>query len=349
MIYYLSRSAHSYTITSYLESWGLQTAASFIRPLSYEKLWKTKKLRLGTYIFSDIERLTPEEAEATSNIWQQLNSSEHKSYLLNHPTRSKRRYGLLRSLYSEGINQFNVYRLTEYRQPQKYPVFIRSENDHTGNLTSLLHTPEDLDQAVSQILNSGQSLEDKIITEFFSTVGDDKIFRKYSAFIVGEKIIPRHLFFSKKWMIKSPKLAEKEQLAEEYRYVTENPHESALREIFQMADIQYGRIDYSLVNGMPQVWEINTNPASLSLRDMFSEFQRKRSATHHHFAKRFVSALHDIDVASDPSIRIEPTKTINNSRSVARDISLNLLKVLPYPQRLWIRRQIKVSKTKLNR
>jgi hypothetical protein len=43
-------------------------------------------------------------------------------------------------------------------------------------------------------------------------------------------------------------------------YLQAHPHEAELRKIFDLANIEYGRIDYSLLNGKIQVWEINTNP-----------------------------------------------------------------------------------------
>ncbi|MEL6261359.1 MAG: hypothetical protein AAFR12_09855 [Cyanobacteria bacterium J06626_6] len=348
MIYYLARSAHSYTIDRYLESWGYPATATFIRPLHYEQLWKLKKLPRGTYIFADIERLTPNEAETTARIWQQL-SSNQAVCLLNHPTRSKRRYGLLRSLYNKGVNQFNVYRLTESHQPQKYPVFIRSENDHTGNLTWLLNTSEELENAIHRLVKEGKSLEDKIITEFCSTADEGGVFRKYSAFIVGERIIPRHLFFNRNWMIKCPGLVtERQALEEEYEYVKTNPHESALREIFQLADIKYGRIDYSLLNGLPQIWEINTNPASLSLKDMFSESQKSRALTHQHFARDFASALKDIDVKAGSSICLDSRHDSKSGQEkgyqVSKDVFRSLLQLLPYAYALRLRRQLKVAR-----
>ena len=55
--------------------------------------------------------------------------------VLNHPTTSMRRYELLRTLFERGDSSFNVYRLTECRQPQRWPVFIREENEHTHNMT----------------------------------------------------------------------------------------------------------------------------------------------------------------------------------------------------------------------
>src|SRR5262249_42167607 len=38
------------------------------------------------------------------------------------------------------------------------------------------------------------------------------------------------------------------------------PHRQALGEIFQAAGIEYGRIDYSVLDGRIVTWEINTNP-----------------------------------------------------------------------------------------
>ena len=50
------------------------------------------------------------------------------------------------------------------------------------------------------------------------------------------------------------------QIRAEARYVAENPHADEIRKIFEIARIDYGRIDYSLKNGQIRVWEINTNP-----------------------------------------------------------------------------------------
>ena len=346
MIFYLVRQSSAYTIINYLESWGLKTTASYIRPLFYEQLWQMTKLPRGTYIFSDLERLTPNEAETTAKIWEQLANSEKGIRLLNHPTRSKRRYELLRTLYCKGFNQFNVYRLTECRQPEKFPVFIRGENDHNGNLTSLLNTPAELDRAINQLLEKGQSLENKIITEFCPTADQAGVIRKYSTFIVGDKIIPRHLFFSNKWMVKYPELVEEKQLLEEHQYVKRNPHESFLKDIFQLARIEYGRIDYGLLNGIPQVWEINTNPRSLSLNDMTSELQKKRTPTHEHFAKNFALGFEAINEETCSSIKIPLSLDANHYQEsyalkIAKLLPLSLLKLVPYPYQLATRLKIR--------
>ncbi|MEM6500959.1 MAG: hypothetical protein AAF685_03860 [Cyanobacteria bacterium P01_C01_bin.89] len=354
MIFYVVRQSSAYTIVNYLESWGIKTSASFVRPLFYEQLWQMTILPLGTYIFSDIERLNPDEAERSARIWEELANSGKGIRLLNHPTRSKRRYELLRSLYLKGINQFNVYRLTEHRQPEKFPVFIRGENDHRGSRTGLINTPTELDQAVSRLSEAGESLDNKIITEFCSTADQDGLFRKYSSFIVGGEIIPRHLFFNYQWMIKCPELVEERNLLEEEEYVKTNPHESMLRSIFKLANIDYGRIDYSLIDGVPQVWEINTNPMSLSIKDMVNELQKKRVVTHSYFADTFASELKFINDERPSSIKIFLSTGPSKYREsylikVAKFLPLSLLKILPYPYQLSTRLKIRTWLKSLKR
>jgi hypothetical protein len=307
MIFYLVRQQHAYTVIKYLESWGIKTTASFVRPLFYEKLWQMKKLPTGTYIFSDLERLEPEEAELTAQVWEQLNQAGQNIRLLNHPTRSMRRYELLRTLYERGWNQFNVYRLTECRQSERFPVFLRGENDHQGSHTPLLNTADELSTALAKISQEGKSRENKLIIGFCDTKDEKGIYRKYSAFIIGDNIIPRHICFSKEWMIKHPELVEPEMIQEEQEYIKNNPHESYLKKVFEVAGIEYGRIDYSLLNGVPQVWEINTNPMSLFEITNNNKIQQLRLPLSEYIAKRFEVAFATINCSTSSSISIPIT------------------------------------------
>jgi hypothetical protein len=47
---------------------------------------------------------------------------------------------------------------------------------------------------------------------------------------------------------------------EELDYVSQNPHQEQLLKIFELAHVDYGRIDYSIKNGKVQTWEINLYP-----------------------------------------------------------------------------------------
>jgi hypothetical protein len=68
--------------------------------------------------------------------------------------------------------------------------------------------------------------------------------------------------FDVNWVVK-PGMApppNAEQLRVEARYIETNPHREWLESVFDLAGVDYGRIDYSMAGGRPVVWEINTNP-----------------------------------------------------------------------------------------
>jgi hypothetical protein len=106
-----------------------------------------------------------------------------------------------------------------------------------------------------------RNLDDYMIVEFCDASGPDGLFRKYAAFKVGDRIIPCHLFTSSAWCVKSVQNHPTEaSVHEQLVYIRSNPHEAWLRNVFQVAGIDYGRIDYGVSNGVPQAWEINVNP-----------------------------------------------------------------------------------------
>jgi hypothetical protein len=212
-----------------------------------------------------------------------------------------KRYELLRELFERGINRFNVYRLTEFRRPKRFPVFIRDENEHGLIYSKLLNSPQRLDAEIKRILESGQTRENKIIVEYLQTSDTTGIFRKYASFMVGGKIIPRHLFFGDQWDVRynSNNCLDAARLAEEKHYVEQNPHEGFLNEIFRMARISYGRIDYSVLDGKPQIWEINTNPCLFPLDTGMEIAARKDLAAL--FASRMEREFTRLDEMSPPN------------------------------------------------
>src|SRR3546814_9049743 len=229
---------------------------------------------------------------STSRIWRKLSSQDSSLRLLNHPLRACRRYELLRQLHQQGTNDFNVYRVAERRRPKRFPVFLRIENDHDGAITGLIHSQEELDRAIARQVAEHVSRDTLLITEFCDTQDDRGLYRKYSAFNVGGRIIPRHLHFSRSWQVKRCDLIDDRTLALEMTYLRDNPHRHQLAKIFREAGIDYGRIDYTLANGRIQVFEINTNPMSLDYSDTL---QPRRNAMQTFFAEQFQKTLRALD------------------------------------------------------
>jgi hypothetical protein len=259
MIHILLSRRHAYTIQTYLESWGRDLRGRLLTTY-WEDLAFGCALRPGTYIFSDIERLTEPQRELARRTWKTLSARPEAFRLLNNPDKVLRRYELLKALHAAGVNRFRAHRLNNGAVPDKFPLFVRRESEHDGSLSSLIHSREELDRAVADATRAGVPREDLLAVEYCETADPAGIYRKYSAFRVGDRIMARHLLFSNKWVLKLADITDEPQIAEETEYLRTHPHEAQLRRVYELANVDYGRIDYSMLDGQIQVWEINTNP-----------------------------------------------------------------------------------------
>ena len=304
MIYFVTYAQGRHAISMLKADWArgrLRRVGRF----DYSELFRKRQLPLGSYVFSDLENLSVTELGFAARVWAGMRSANSDVLLCNHPLRVLRRYALMRALSEKGINGFNVYRLDEFRIPRRFPVFLRRENDHMGPRTELLESAADLERAVDSLLDQCVCLDDWIITEFIDTRGEDGLFRKYGAFLVNGRIIPRHLHISQHWMIKR---SDPETVArtkdEEWAYARDNPHADELREIFALANTDYGRIDYAIHDGGIRIFEINTNPQILNPGQSRDP---ARSRVKQLFADRFIGELQKMESIEHPvrSIRID--------------------------------------------
>jgi hypothetical protein len=284
----------------YLDNWGADWR-SMIQVRAYSELASLQWLPGGTYIFSDLERLTPALSLLVADLWTQLEAAGPSVRLLNHPLRALRRTDLLNTLHAAGRNDFNAYRLTDDRSKIRFPAFVRVANDHEGSRTALLNTHEDIDGNLRAAMCFGHDPRDLIVVEYLSAADTDGVFHKCSAFRVGSQIVPRNVMFSRKWMIKYPDLLDGDKAARQREFLEKNPHAAALREIFELAHIEYGRCDYSVINGRVQVWEINTNPVIMRPRE---EIDPSALANQEYFAQKIEPVFQAIDLPVDPQLKI---------------------------------------------
>jgi hypothetical protein len=132
-------------------------------------------------------------------------------------------------------------------------------------VTELLTSQRELDAAVEILLKSGKSRAATLIVEYCAEPSERQMFQKYAAFCVDGEVIPRHLMQSREWMVKSSsRVHDDGHREEERRYLDTNPHAEWIRRVFTLARIDYGRLDYGIVGGRPQAYEINTNPTIIS-------------------------------------------------------------------------------------
>jgi hypothetical protein len=273
-----------------------------MRLLAYEALFANPELPIGSYIFAGIDQLTPVGRRIVGQCRDALAKAAADIVLLNDPARTFRRYHLLHTAFESGVNEFRAARATSALQRFRFPVFVRSEREHSGSLTPLIRSRRELAVALLGLTVRGFRLRDLLVVEYCNTAGSNGVYRKYSAFIVGDQVIPRALVQSRDWVTKDgDRIITAQTAEEEFRYVTGNPHQAWLRDVFRMAGVGYGRMDYGLLGDTPQLWEINLcptigGPPGGSRHSTRTAAQRQLLApARDHFYDRFVAALERLE------------------------------------------------------
>jgi hypothetical protein len=296
---------------AYLQQDG-RVLSERVRILTYDAIAAQQRLSLGTYVFAAVDQLTPTEVQIGVRCWQELSSARADIKLFNHPARVLLRRKLLETCFALGRNTFRVRGASEFWRGHRFPVFIRPEREHTGSLTPVLHNRRQLMRALAKAVLWGFRLRDLMIVEYCHTADSSGVFREYCANIVGSTIIPRSLIHNRNWITKwGGRIVNAETAREERDYVEGNPHAGWLRETFRLANIDYGRIDYGLKDGAPQVWEINTNPtiARRPGRSSTARVEERNllAPAREAFRRQFQAAWERLDSELDPgrTVRID--------------------------------------------
>lgn len=236
--------------------------ASQVTLRSYDWLLNTIRLPRGTYIFTDRDRLAPWELRVFADLCRHINQAGPGYRAINDPARMANRFTMLRSLYKAGLNDFNAYLPTELLEPQRWPVFIRREFNHGYPLSELLEDQAALDQAIEKLIAEGEPLDGLLITEYCAEPLEPDLYRKLSAYRIGDEVLFYNCVHDRNWLVKygTKNCATDAMYQDEQNMILNNAFEAEIRQAFDLAGIDYGRVDFGLVDGRVQVYEINTNP-----------------------------------------------------------------------------------------
>ena len=260
MIHYVVPADWAFTIRVYMEVYG-EPLREHLTPVTYRELARRGALPAGGYVFTGHERLTPGERRLASQMARALEDAAPGAPLLNRPRRPLGRGALLEALYEEGVNSFRAVPAAEAPGPLRYPVFVREERRHSGNLTGLLAGPGELERSLRRLRWLGFDPDRLLVVEHRDTADARGAYRKYAAYVIGDEIVPKAVRFSDHWMVKAGDGAwTEERVAEEEAYLRANPHADRLREVARLARVDYGRFDYAVGEEGLEIWEINTNP-----------------------------------------------------------------------------------------
>jgi hypothetical protein len=323
MIFFVAPADAAWGMEEYLEQYG-EKLAGRIRILTYEDIVTRKALALGTYVFSALDQLCPTERGIAARCWKELAAADPRVTLINHPTKALLRFELLDMCFALQRNRFRVRRASALPRGLRFPVFLRPEREHTGSLTRLLYTRRQLASGLLEALAVGYRLRDLLVVEYCSTADPDGVFRLYCAAIVGERIIPQALVHNRNWITKwDGRLVDAGKAREQSDYVDGHLHAEWLRTTFAVAKIRYGRIDYGVRDGAPQVWEINTNPTIVrragNPRTMPPDQWALLEPARERFLERFGAALAAIDSDVDPARTVRIAVSRHELRRLAAE------------------------------
>lgn len=290
MIIFVTTAEHGYTHEPLIR----QAGDLEVSVISYGSLLRQRTFANATYVFTDMDRLSLSGLARAASCFRHLQS--YGMRVLNDPARFHSRVGLLRRLYQLGINRFNAYRVEENCDPQRWPVFLRTEGDHDHPASDLLHTPEGVAAAISRAVDRGVPRSALIVVEYAAEPVRPGLFRKLALFRIGAGSAAHICAHEDGWLVKYGKLgiAPEDLYRDELRIVSDNPYWPDLQRVFELAAIDYGRVDFGLVAGAVQIYEINTNPQIQFPDEHPSAFRLESNRV---FKANYLAALRALDSA----------------------------------------------------
>lgn len=250
---------HGYTLRA-LE-WPLHDHGVALERWSYQRFLKAKRLPWAVWILTDFDRVHPWIQEVAGRLHDRLVAAGCQ--VLNDPRLAPGRAALLRQLHAEGINRFTCWLPALGERPVRFPVFLRTLAAHRGVLTDLLPDAEAAERALADALRDGHPLVDLAFIEYAAEPeGETGAFRKHACHIVGDRIVRALTVTDASWVAKNGVLgaATAAEYARDRAEMDAYPHEALMRRVFALTGTRFGRIDFGMVGGQPQIYELNTNP-----------------------------------------------------------------------------------------
>ena len=259
MIVFVTTVGHQYTVQPLVQ----QTLGLALPPCAvttYEPLIASQHGPAATYIFTDLERLTPGELRLAAQVYRSL--LRHGLRCLNNPAKVLTRRALLRRLYLKGINPFNVYPADMMARPGRFPVFVRAEAEHGGEPPRLLQDAAELRRHLLALRENSVPLAGLLVVEYAAEPMAPGIWRRFGTFNIGGRLHLNHMAAQDRWHVSQGVrgLGTEPMFREEYAAIAENRFAAELQPIFELANIEWGRADHATYQGREIVYEINTNP-----------------------------------------------------------------------------------------
>jgi hypothetical protein len=313
MIVFLTTSDHRYTVSSICNGkFGFATPP--VKVETYGAMARKPIVERATYIFADLERLTPYELRIAAGLFRALRQVGLRT--LNDPAHVKLRYEFLKEMYRAGINPFTAFRADDEPKPKRFPVFMRTEDDHLTSADILLNNQMELDAYLDRLRIDGIPLKGLLVVEFCPSAFSAGLWHKWGAFGIGTQVSLDHIAVSDTWLVKYgqwDKLTD-DAVTDEYDAVLSNRFSDQVSRAFQAASIDFGRADFGLIDERPVFYEITTNP---NIGDYVPDPKELRRRTQELARRRFAQALEQLDCSDTGKIEVPVTSIMKDIRSTA--------------------------------
>ncbi|HHH43857.1 MAG TPA: hypothetical protein ENK49_06950 [Gammaproteobacteria bacterium] len=262
MIYFFTTASHRPPLNGILKS---PFRKAVVKVRSYNWLARQSSIRAAACIFTDLDRLRHFELAMAGNLFRQLGRGGIR--VLNDPARSCQREELLFRLHKAGLNRFRAYPAALDPEPSRFPVFLKCVSHHKQDFQDLIPDQATLVRRLNELRDSGFPLQYMLVIEFINREHRKNIYRRSTLYRIGDRMIAANPVTEASPFVKygDIKLATEEDLAASVQEMTENPYADYMRHVFDIANIEYGRVDFGFDGEKPAVYEINTNP-SIGLR-----------------------------------------------------------------------------------
>jgi hypothetical protein len=291
-----------------------------VRLGNYRELLRQQRTYRATYVFTDMDRLSLPHLHRVAMAYRTLKAAGLR--VLNDPALTPSRYGLLRQLHEAGINDFNAYRVEERVKPASWPVFVRTEGNHDRPLSDLLADWDAVQRVIDDAVAGGIPVASLLIVEYAAEPVMPGLYRKLSSYRIGDRICATTAVHEDTWLVKYGKkgIAGEALYEDELRIIRENRYVDVMEKAFAVSGIEYGRADFGIVAGRPQIYEINTNPEVKFGGD--HPFEHRVQSAQQSRAN-YLEALRAIDTEAPPDLLPIDIRRADNAVAEAARLSRN--------------------------